>query len=70
MHEYHEFPKWKYHAEKEAVIVESSDAEAALGAGWADSPAELDSDSGDSNDALAKIDAILHPKKPARRAKA
>lgn len=35
------YPKWKYHAEKPAVIVQSEEAEKALGAGWVESPADL-----------------------------
>lgn len=34
-----EFPKWKYHAIEEPVIVKNADEEEALGAGWADNPA-------------------------------
>lgn len=35
------YPKWKYHAEMPSVVVESSEAEAGLGAEWKDSPAEF-----------------------------
>lgn len=35
------YPKWKYHAEKEAVIVAHELAEAALGKDWFDSPADV-----------------------------
>ena len=34
------FPKWKYHRTGKSVIVHDADAEAALGEGWRDSPAE------------------------------
>ena len=34
-----EYPKWKYHATKPAVVVKDAQAETALGEGWADSPA-------------------------------
>lgn len=33
------YPKWKYHAEKPAVMVRSAEEEKALGVGWAESPA-------------------------------
>ena len=33
------FPKWKYHKDKDAVVVNSAEEEKALGPGWADSPA-------------------------------
>lgn len=36
---FHEFPKWKYHPTKEAVVVPSQDAESALGDAWFDTPA-------------------------------
>lgn len=35
------FPKWKYHATKEAVIVKDECAEKALGKEWGDSPTEF-----------------------------
>lgn len=35
-----EFPKWRYHATKQALIVDDKDAEEALGLGWFDTPAE------------------------------
>ena len=34
-----EYPKWKYHRTKPAVIVADPEAEAELGEGWADRPA-------------------------------
>lgn len=36
-----EFPKWKYHPAKPALIVDDEGAERALGAEWADSPAHF-----------------------------
>jgi hypothetical protein len=33
-----EYPKWKYHPTKEAVVVSDAQAEAALGEGWGDKP--------------------------------
>jgi hypothetical protein len=33
-----EYPRWKYHATKRAVIVRDAQAEAALGEGWGDKP--------------------------------
>jgi hypothetical protein len=36
---FQEFPKWKYHATKDAVIVSNPDEESALGDDWADTPA-------------------------------
>lgn len=41
MYVYKPYPRWKYHAEKEAVIVADETAEAALGKGWFDSPADV-----------------------------
>jgi hypothetical protein len=35
---HHEYPKCKYHRTKAAMIVNDADKEAALGAGWANSP--------------------------------
>lgn len=37
-----EFPKWKYHAVKEAVMVEDKMEELELGPDWADSPANFE----------------------------
>src|SRR6185295_20156862 len=52
-----QYPKWKYHATEQALIVDDLDAEEALGEGWFDTPAEasesaLDdsNDSGDDSD--------------------
>lgn len=39
-----EHPKWKYHATKEAVIVQDADEEAALGDEWQDAPIDADSE--------------------------
>lgn len=39
------YPKWKYHAEKSAVVVDSAEAEKALGDGWAESPADFEKSS-------------------------
>lgn len=36
------FPKWKYHASKDALIVYSAKEEKALGKGWGNSPADFD----------------------------
>ena len=36
------YPKWKYHRTQPAVIVKDPQAEAELGAGWADSPADFE----------------------------
>lgn len=41
MHPKQEFPKWKYHHEKPALIVPSKEAEDALGEHWVDSPADV-----------------------------
>lgn len=35
------YPKWKYHPGKEACVVAHADAEALLGPGWHESPAEF-----------------------------
>lgn len=39
-----EFPKWLYHATEEPVIVNDPAEEAALGGGWADTPAAFAGD--------------------------
>lgn len=35
-----EYPKWKYHPNKEAIIVHSKQEERKLGSAWVDSPAD------------------------------
>lgn len=52
MYIYEEFPKWKYHPTKEAVIVLNADEEAKLGKDWFDRP-DL------AQEALEKIQAAL-----------
>ena len=37
-----EYPKWKYHATEQPVVVESAEQEEALGKEWADSPAAFE----------------------------
>jgi hypothetical protein len=37
-----EFPKWKYAADGRSQIVQNAEAEVALGADWADTPAAFD----------------------------
>lgn len=37
---FHEYPKWKYHATREPVLVHSAAEAEALGTEWGDSPAE------------------------------
>lgn len=34
-----QYPKWKYHATEKPVMVDSEEAEKALGKGWKDTPA-------------------------------
>lgn len=36
----HTYPKWKYHATEQAVVVDDESAEQALGESWFDTPAE------------------------------
>lgn len=36
---YIEYPKWLYHADGRSVVVNDREEEAALGEGWADTPA-------------------------------
>lgn len=38
MSEFIEFPKWKYHPKKDAVVVEHAEAEQELGDEWGDLP--------------------------------
>lgn len=35
------YPKWLYHAAKGAQLVDTEEAHKALGAGWAESPADV-----------------------------
>ena len=37
-YEYQEFPKWKYHRDHKAKVVQNAEEEAALGSGWYDTP--------------------------------
>jgi hypothetical protein len=37
-----DYPKWKYHSEKPAVVIDSAEQETSLGAEWKDSPAEFE----------------------------
>lgn len=39
VHDYIEYPKWKYHPEEAPVIVQDAAAEKALGPGWFSNPA-------------------------------
>lgn len=71
MYVFQAFPKWKYHADQGARVVESKEAEEALGAGWVDSPADLPTVKAQSSDVVAKIEEILEmPKAKSRKAKA
>ena len=36
---YQPYPRWKYHSDGRALVVPDQEAEAALGPGWADTPA-------------------------------
>ena len=59
-----EYPKWKYHATEQALVVDDIDAEEALGHGWFDTPAEAQASVGDDDedakaDAEAKRKALL-----------
>jgi hypothetical protein len=38
---YREYPKWKYHPQKEAVIVQNYIEEKALGTDWYNTPTEV-----------------------------
>lgn len=42
--EFIEYPKWKYHSEKPAVIVNDKGEEKELGDDWEDAPIELSVD--------------------------
>lgn len=35
------YPKWLYHAEKEPIVVKDQKEHEALGAGWVESPADI-----------------------------
>jgi hypothetical protein len=51
------FPTWRYHASKPAVIVHTTEAEAALGSGWFDCPTKAAQDA----EAAAKAEADKPP---------
>jgi len=59
-----EFPKWKYHATKESVVVGSKNEEDALGAEWVDNPAHIKEKS-----ALVDASEEPAPKKSSKKAK-
>lgn len=66
-----EFPKWRYHATKSALIVDDKAAEEALGLGWYDTPAEAAANA-EPEDEPAKEDeaeAELHRKELLYKAK-
>lgn len=46
------YPKWKYHASKPALIVEDELAEESLGMGWHDTPADAAADVQATDDEL------------------
>lgn len=48
-----EFPKWKYHSTKGAVVVEDEEAEQALGKGWFDSKPGVPESAEDDDDRAA-----------------
>ena len=54
-----EYPKWKYHAIEPACVVDSEEAEKALGKGWFNHP----------NDAKKPVDVEKPIEKPAKEAK-
>lgn len=62
-HVHREFPKWKYHAVEEPVLVETAEDEAALGASWADLPSGPFPEDGDAQE----DDAVPTPPVRAKR---
>ena len=62
------FPKWKYHADKAAVVVDDERAEQDLGFGWFDTPAEALASVVDDDDAAEQ--AEIYRKELLAKAKA
>jgi len=63
-----EFPKWKYHATKESVVVRSKEEEESLGMEWADNPAHVKEKSDPAEP--EEISEESAPKKSPKKAKA
>ena len=59
-----EYPKYKYHREKDTVVVESSQEEKKLGKDWVDSPAEFGIETCPGESSEEKILANLKKTKP------
>jgi hypothetical protein len=59
------YPKWKYHRELAAVIVQNENEEAALGEGWEDTPAAF-AEAALQTSALSEPAAPV-PEKPKRK---
>jgi hypothetical protein len=57
-----EFPKWKYHDTEAACIVDTAEAEAALGADWRDTPDNRDIPEDEPADELANCVPRLRPR--------
>lgn len=57
------YPKWLYHAEKEAVLVVDHAAHRALGAGWYESPAEIPASAAEKPAAAKRAEAPKSSKK-------
>ena len=67
MEDFKLYPKWKYHATKPAVTVADETAEAALGSGWADTPAAFLTETQEES-VLDQIENLIHPKAAAKSA--
>jgi hypothetical protein len=52
------YPKWKYHKTESAKVVRSEAEEKALGAGWAESPAEFEVDTEETKPIGLEIDEM------------
>jgi hypothetical protein len=61
-----EYPKMLYHAEFDPCVVHSAEEQAALGAGWCESPAEIPPQ---ADPVPAKEPILVEIVKPARKAK-
>lgn len=73
MTEFQEYPKWKYHPVKEAVVVGHKDAEDELGSGWFDTPASFCEPDCEESHGVGDIqDKVVEiaPVKKTRKAKA
>lgn len=70
MQKFHEYPKFKYHPEKDPVIVHSKEHEKSLGDGWHNSPADygVETCPGPTPDPVIASKKKSHSQKPKEEA--